>query len=190
MNALISKLRTDTYLNAKHILAETNDCVIIRPTGFGKTGILTKFIDDYTNILYLYPSDVVRQAVLRFYYQNNIPDDETIDNVTFMTYTKLAMMKKSEILNLPQYDCIILDECHKVGAVKTCNKLDMLLDAQRETHTFHLIGATATPDRMDSVDEISRYFGTHKCFEYNLHNAFQDNVLQRPYYFFCDLLRY
>lgn len=185
MNPLISKLRNDTYLNAKRVLAETNDCVIIRPTGFGKTGILTKFIDDYTNILYLYPSDVVRQAVLRFYYQNNIPDDKTIDNVTFMTYTKLAMMKKSEILNLPQYDCIILDECHKVGAIKTCNKLDMLLDSQRETHTCHLIGATATPDRMDSVDEISRYFGINKCFEYNLHNAFQDNVLQRPYYFFC-----
>ena len=83
MNSLISKLRTDTYLDAKRILAETNNCVIIRPTGFGKTGILTKFIDDYTNILYLYPSDVVRQAVLRFYYQNDIPDDETIDNVTY-----------------------------------------------------------------------------------------------------------
>ena len=185
MSTLISKLRTDTYLDAKRILAEANKCVIIRPTGFGKTGILTKFIDDYTNILYLYPSDVVRQAVLRFYYKNNIPDDETIDNVTFMTYTKLAMMKKSEITNLPHYDAIILDECHKVGAVKTCNKLDMLLDAQGKTHTFHLIGATATPDRMDSVDEISRYFDTNKCFEYNLHNAFQDNVLQRPYYFFC-----
>lgn len=80
-------------MDAKRILAETNNCVIIRPTGFGKTGILTKFIDDYTNILYLYPSDVVRQAVLRFYYQNDIPDDEAIDNVKFMTYTKLAMMK-------------------------------------------------------------------------------------------------
>lgn len=32
MNALISKLRTDTYLDAKRILAETNNCVIIRPT--------------------------------------------------------------------------------------------------------------------------------------------------------------
>lgn len=176
MSTLISKLRTDTYLDAKRILAKANKCVIIRPTGFGKTGILTKFIDDYTNILYLYPSDVVRQAVLRFYYKNNIPDDETIDNVTFMTYTKLAMMKKSEIISLPHYDAIILDECHKVGAVKTCNKLDMLLDTQGKTHTFHLIGATATPDRMDSVDEISRYFGTNECFEYNLHNAFQDNV--------------
>lgn len=182
---LISQLRDDTYDNAKTILATSHKCVIIRPTGFGKTGLLTRFIADYKNILYLYPSDVVRQAVLRFYYGDSNTVDETIDNVTFMTYTKLATMKVSEIKKMPAYDCIIVDECHKIGAVKTCHKLDTLLDSQSETHTFDLIGATATPDRMDSVDEISRYFEDNICFEYTLHDAFQDNVLQRPYYFFC-----
>lgn len=187
MTPLIDKLRDDTYNNTKQILSQTHKCVIIRPTGYGKTGILTRFIHDYDSVLYLYPTEIVKTTVLSFYFNGteNIPDDEIIDNVTFMTYNKLASLTIKDIKNLPKFACIILDECHRVGALKTCRKLDKLLEIQGQGHIFDLIGATATPDRMDCVDEISRYFEDYHCDYYTLHDAFQDRILKRPYYLFC-----
>ena len=80
-------------------------------------------------------------------------------------------------------DLIITDECHKLGAGETQRAMDMLLTAFPEAK---LLGATATPDRMDFVDEISRYFHDRRVFEYTLHDAFQDGLLQKPYYLYCE----
>jgi len=76
----IDTLRDKTYKEACKILKVYGKCAIIRPTGFGKTGILTRFIKDgnYKNIVYLYPADIIRTAVLRFYYGEDIPEDEEI----------------------------------------------------------------------------------------------------------------
>lgn len=62
----IDTLRDKTYKEACKILKVYGKCAIIRPTGFGKTGILTRFIKDgnYKNIVYLYPADIIRTAVL------------------------------------------------------------------------------------------------------------------------------
>lgn len=92
----IETLRDKTYKEACKILKVYGKCAIIRPTGFGKTGILTRFIKDgnYKNIVYLYPADIIRTAVLRFYYGEDIPEDEEIKGVTFLTYTKEEIKEK------------------------------------------------------------------------------------------------
>ena len=64
----IEQLREETYLEAKDLLQTYGKSVIIRPTGFGKTGILTRFIREYKHVIYLYPTDIIRQTVLDFYY--------------------------------------------------------------------------------------------------------------------------
>lgn len=180
--SIVDKRREETYKDARACLDKYGKCAIIRPPGFGKTGILTKFLTEYGNVLYLYPAEVVRDAVLSFYYGENIPEDRKIDNVQFMTYAKLVLLKRWEMKAMGPFDLIITDECHKLGATETQRALDMLLVEQPQAK---LLGATATPDRMDLVDEIGRYFEDRVTKEYTLHDAFQDKVLQKPYYIYC-----
>ena len=178
-------LRDSTYKEADSMLKNKSRCCIVRPTGYGKTGILTRFLKTYKNILYLYPSKVIRDTVLNFFYRNpsNVPQNRSIPNVTFMTYAKLARMEEDKIRTLPDYDLIVVDECHLIGAIKTMSHLDMLLDSHP---TACLLGATATPDRMDLTDEIGRYFAGCTVSDYTLHDSFKDKMLKRPYYFFCN----
>ena len=46
--ALIDDLRDKTYKEAVDLLEKYGKGCIVRPTGFGKTGILTRLINDYT----------------------------------------------------------------------------------------------------------------------------------------------
>ena len=180
----IDSLRYKTYKEACSILEKYGKCVIIRPTGFGKTGLLTRFIRSgrYKNILYLYPADVVKNAVLDFYYGKGCDKTQTIPGVTFMTYMKLAIMKEDDIKKLKNIDLIICDECHRLGATETIDGLTTLLSI---TKNAHVLGATATPERMDMIDEVAMFFDDHTTSRYTLHNAFVDGILQRPYYCFC-----
>lgn len=172
----IERLREETYLNAKQLLVDYNKGVIIRPTGFGKTGILTRFIRDYKNVVFLYPAQVVKDAVINFYGSDEIP------NTKFITYIGLQGYSKSDMRSLGDVDLIIADECHKLGAGKTSKAVKKLLSVFPNAH---FLGATATPERMDLVDEISVFFENRVVGKYTLHDAFQDGVLQRPYYCFC-----
>lgn len=180
----IDRLRKETYDDMMRLLNEFGKCAVIRPTGFGKTGILTKLIKSktYNNILFLYPAEVVKDAVLDFYFKGNVPSNAEISNVTFMTYSKLINLSKQDMRDLGDIDLVMCDECHRLGATRTYKAMNKLLKVFPEAH---LVGATATPDRMDLVDEIGDFFGDHVVFEYTLHDAFSDGILQRPYYCFC-----
>ena len=112
--SIVDKRREETYKDARACLDKYGKCAIIRPPGFGKTGILTKFLTEYGNVLYLYPAEVVRDAVLSFYYGENVPEDRKIDNVQFMTYAKLVLLKRWEMKAMGPFDLIITDECHKL----------------------------------------------------------------------------
>ena len=187
----IDRLRKETYEEAMEILEKYNKCAIIRPTGFGKTGILVKVIKSgkYKNILYLSPfSDKnALDIVGPFYYGKRYNDNiESIPNVTFMSYmaiTKLKNLKEEEIeeLGFDKYDLIICDECHKLGGTET---MSGLLKLQKK-YNIPILGATATPERMDMVDEIALFFDDHVTSRYTLHDAFQDGILRKPYYNYC-----
>lgn len=177
------KLRNKTYQEAKELLQEHKRCAIIRPTGFGKTGILTRLIKDYKNVLYLYPTEVIRDAVLNFYYgEDNVPENRSIPNVEFLTYQGLAIADTDKLKSYKNIDLIICDECHRLGGPLTSKAMHELLGMYPNVHAC---GATATPERMDLIDEISVFFDNHTTSIYTLHDAFQDGILQRPYYCFC-----
>ena len=178
----IEKLRKETYLEAKELLQTYHKCAIIRPTGFGKTGILTKLIKDYNKVLYLYPTEVIKDTVLNFYHKGKIPKYHGIKNVEFLTYQGLAMATEEKLKSYKNIDLIICDECHRLGGTLTSQAMKTLLELLPDVH---LCGATATPERMDLIDEIQVFFDNHTTSIYTLHDAFQDGVLQRPYYCFC-----
>lgn len=179
----VQRLRNETYNEACDLLQMYGQCAIIRPTGFGKTGILTRFIKSgkYKKILYLYPAEVVKNTVLDFYYRNKNKKD-TIDNVIFMTYMKLTNLSETDIEALQGIDLIICDECHRLGATETMEGMKDLLALEP---TPYILGATATPERMDMIDEIALFFDDHVTSRYSLHDAIQDKIIKKPYYCFC-----
>lgn len=187
----IDDLRDMTYKETKDLLSKYHKCVIIRPTGFGKTGILTRLIRDYDNVLYLYPTEVIRNAVLDFYYgkdgagQSLIPEDESIPNVTCWTYQMLSLADDEKLSSLKNVDLIICDECHRLGGKQTSKGLHELLD--NYCQNADLCGATATPERMDLIDEVTEFFDNHMTSTYTLHDAFMDDIIKKPYYCYCSV---
>ena len=179
----IEQLREQTYQEMIYLLKTYGQCAVVRPTGFGKTGLLTRLIKShrYKKILYLYPTEVIKQAVLNFYYSNP-KNHDSINNVTFMTYMKLTQLSESDMKELQGTDLIICDECHRIGAPMTMIGLNDLLEMNPKPH---IVGATATPERMDLVDEISYYFDDHCTSPYTLHDAIVDGIVQKPIYTFC-----
>ena len=182
---LIQIRRKETYDNARRLLQKYGKVMIVRPTGFGKTLLLAQFLkkDSYKKVLYLYPTQVVKDAMLRFYWNDETKED--IPGVTMMTYARLGRMKTQEIQSLCGFDAIIADEAHKLGAATYSKKFTSLLKINSKAH---LIGATATPERMDMADEVSMFFDDHVTSEYTLHDAFSEGVLTKPYYCFCSYM--
>lgn len=190
-----------TLDDAKHMLKKYRKSVIIRPTGFGKTWLLTELIKDYDKVLYLYPSGVIRDTVVNRYYDSmldennnyvddndNIIDPETIktymelkqiENCTLMTYAKLIRFSNEELAEF-DYDLIIFDECHRLGGKKTKNATEKLF-AKKNKKT-HYIGATATPTRMDNFDVCSHFFSDHITYIYTLYDAIENGLIQKPNY--------
>lgn len=183
----IDDLRDATYKETKKLLKKYHKCAIIRPTGFGKTGILTRLIHDYNKVLYLYPADVIWNTVLDFYYQDDtsIPKDEKIPNVIPWTYQMLALATEDQMERLKDVDLIITDECHRLGGKRTSIALHKLLDEY--CPKADLCGATATPERMDLIDEITEFFDNRVTSVYTIHDAFTDGIIKRPYYCYCSV---
>ena len=180
----IDRLRNETYEEALTLLRKYDKGAIIRPTGFGKTGILSKVIKSgkFKKILYLYPTEVIKNTVLGFYYKGRKNRPDTIDGVIFMTYMKLTQLSELDMKALKGVDLIICDECHRLGAAETMEGMRDLIEANPKAK---LLGATATPERMDMIDEIAMFFDDRVTSRYTLHDAFTDGILQRPYYCFC-----
>ena len=209
-------IRTKTYQDILDKLNTYGRCAIIRPTGFGKTWILTTLIQSgfYSKILYLYPAEVVRNTVVNKYFNDmrdkkqseydelrkdatsSDYDEETaqlflniermreealIDGVDLMTYSKLVRLSASDFKEM-DYDLIILDECHRLGAKNTKIALSKLIAYNSNSH---IVGATATPNRTDAFDVIQTFFNNVCTFEYNLHDAFTDGLIKKPYYCYC-----
>lgn len=191
-----------TLKAAKSLVKKTHKAVIIRPTGFGKTWLLTELIKDYKKVLYLYPSAVIRDTVVNRYYDSmfdenlcayidendEVIDPETVDTFIqmnkiekccLMTYAKLVRLDKEDFDKM-DYDLVIFDECHRMGAELARIASEMLFAKLGSTADF--IGATATPTRTDTFDVVSHFFADNMVYTYTLHDAIQDGIVQKPNY--------
>lgn len=181
---IIEKLRQETYDEAVAGLNRYGKFCIIRPTGFGKTYILTEILKNYSEIIYMYPSIIIKNTVISAYYGQAEANKKHkgIPHVRFISYAKLIRMSDKDYDNLPKADLIITDEAHKIGASGTSFAMFKLLHKQPDAK---LLGATASPERLDSVDEIAMFFDDIISSPYTLHNAFEDGILQKPHYVYC-----
>ena len=65
-----------TFKDVLANLKKYGKCAMVRPTGFGKTWILTELIKHYKKVLYLYPAAVIRDTVVNRYYDSMFDSDE------------------------------------------------------------------------------------------------------------------
>lgn len=178
----INQLREQTYQETRTLLQQYQKACIIRPTAFGKTGILARFLTsgEYQHILYLYPSQTVKDAAetLRKQFQKPGPQPQ----ITYYSYLKIQNLSDTAFRQLKNTDLIICDECHKLGGYATGLAYETLLE---ELPNAHQVGATATPDRMDLIDIVKKYYENHVVSKYTAHDAYTDGILYRPHYFYC-----
>lgn len=190
----LNNLREDTKKDLDNKLQEYNKCALIRPTGWGKTWLLTSLIKDYKNVLYIYPLEVIADTVKGRIKDDDILDPETYEilekfnscnNVTLMTYTKLTNTFKNSVSSLDEfvkYDLVIFDEAHRMMAKGSKKAINYLFSVCSNSK---FVGATATPVRTDSQDFVTEFFDGICVYSYTLHDAFQDGLLQKPYYCYC-----
>ena len=186
----VFEIREHTKNDVLLKLKEHKKCLIIRPTGYGKTFLLTDLINNYKKVLYLYPAAVIADTVKnRYIANNNISEDDadmirtakTFSNVTMMTYQKLIRVNTAA-LTAADYDCVIMDEAHRIGGNKTASAISKLMTSLPDAC---YIGATATPNRSDSLDIVSMFFSGIISFPYTLHDAIKDGLLKKPNYCYC-----
>lgn len=194
MNTLSKEeIRRRTYVDVVQKLKKYKKCVLCRPTGFGKTVMLTKLtgeiLRDNKKVLYVYPEEVIREDVANRLNQDDIIRTLEIfkcsknPNIEFMTYAKLARVNQKTVFN--QYRLIIFDECHRMGADKTSKGIKMLL-SQQNKHCM-ILGATATPIRGDGVDIINNFFDNIVVSKFTLFDAFKTKMINRPYYCYFEV---
>lgn len=181
----IEQLREDTYNEAVSMLNKKGKCALIRPTGFGKTGILTRLCETYSKVLFLYPADIVEEALRRFYYgESEYYKYSTIPGVTTESFMGLIGKSEDKLRKMMSgVDLILADECHRLGGSETYkafkNLIEMFPDVPR-------IGATATPERMDLVDVVGDFFDNCTLSEITMHDMIDKyKLFKKPYYCYC-----
>ncbi len=185
-------MATDALINQRQVvrteilncLNTYGKCAFIRPTGWGKTWTTASIVDEYKKVLYLYPTKAIRNTFLYAYYTLKFQEVQPyISGVILMSYAKLRHFKDKEDFKLFKgVDLIIADECDILGAPETARAVFDLLAIAKKAH---FLGATATPERQDMVDEVALFFDDHLISDYTLKDAIQDNIIQKPYYVTC-----
>ena len=162
------------YLSALKELKQYGKACVTQATGTGKSYIAYKFFDRdrMCKQLFLSPSNYINNQ-FKLLSKNSI-------SVELMTYTKLVSNMKNQIQNF-DYDMIVLDEYHRLGASEWGEAVDNFLSANCE---HELLGTTATDIRyLDNHRDMSfEIFGKYPCSQLPLHKALASQILPTPKY--------
>lgn len=181
MNERFKQVYKQTLLEANDLLEKYGKCVILRPTGFGKTVMMSQIASQfkYEKVLYVYPTAIVKKQA-----QRHIPESK----VTWCTYyglgkyhNKVEEFYKQVVI---KHDLIIFDEMHHMGAnqvKETVLKILKLID----TSKINILGSTATPKRMDGYDVIDNFFDNCVTSFYGMDNAISDGIITKLTYVYA-----
>lgn len=185
MKKEINEIQKKTIDDALKKLKKHRKCLIVRPTGFGKTKMAVDILQRYKHAVYMYPSNNIKVAVKKY----NI----NIQNIDLQLLSYCAMrniFKRSEEFNrrfskLNKKNTIfIMDEAHFIGAAATSKVILALMEMCPKAS---FLGITATPNRTDKLDIKWHFFNGITTYEYGLSDAFKDTIFAKPYYVYTPL---
>ena len=194
------RLSNETFKELKGRLETYGVTSLIRPTGFGKSYILSKITSlrkgrgyVYNRCLYIYPLDIIKKDISMKYG----PDSEgvSLHNTEFISYRGLknvldkgyTVKKTGEVLSIEefisQFDLVMCDECHICGSKGFMDCWERIKDLFGKDK-IHLIGVTASPNRMDGTDVIEEFFGgtVQEVKRMTDIDAFNLGLLEKPYW--------
>lgn len=179
-------------------LKDYRKCMLIRPTGFGKTYTMVKLACDFTSnhpnskIVYLYPREIIKTMLTKDY-------EKKLNGVDFMDFTYYLLGRiwsnvdeDSRYANLEKaFSCLdqkadvlfILDEVHTAGAPLARETIKWLQERFPKAYWF---GGTATPYRGDDFNVLEEFFDGHHPFEYGLQESITDGIYPKPCYNYID----
>lgn len=177
------------YEAIEEALKTSSRTCVIHPTGTGKSYIAMAYIEAHPEerILFItsYISTLSRFAV-------KLPQD-AFSHLDLTIYSGLGKgtiydpetlidrYQKNSVIKMNQYDTIILDEFHRVGADTWEGQVKDLIFGRKA------IGFSATPIRYldDNRDMAKEIFDGNIASEITLHDALVQGLLPKPHYIIC-----
>ena len=175
----------EAYLDLINSLEDSNFSFIERATGTGKSYILIKFMDNVMKgkrVLFV----TLHDSMFKQLSERDMPVLGTSKDI----YEKLdcvlysSINKKSAEWYVENYDCIIFDEAHHVGAPIWSQTIGEIRDLIAASDDKVMIGATATGIRFldDYMDVAKEFFMGNVANRLYLSEAILREILPAPYY--------
>lgn len=172
-----------TYAETVEKLGKYGKCIMVRPTGFGKTYLMVKIASNgsFDRMYFVSPRDIIIDNT-----KNEYEDMLKDLNIEYLSYQKLARVhKKSSVEDVfmevqpGERVLVMFDEAHFMGADEWAKAISALMLSHPE---FFYLGATATPVRTGGENVAISFFDDIKPFNYSKLNAIREGVLEAPYY--------
>lgn len=147
---------------------------IAHATGTGKSYLIAKLFEDYSNVkkLVLVPSTYISGQVQALFEKYNI------HNVDIVLYQTLIKMSDEDITAM-NYSVIALDEYHHDTSKVWGKKVRTLID----THSTSIIfGTSATPVRSDGINTIDELFEGNCASNLPLSESITKKIVPLPKY--------
>ena len=178
----LTKVQKETMKDVKRLLTTKNRCLLIRPTGFGKTHIALSLSERYKRVVYMVPNKGLAESINKSYIK---------DNMVVMTYSMLVRMYKNIkefVLFFNKYNAdnilFVFDEAHRIAAEQTSKAVHELM---KICVRAKFLGMTATPSRLDGRNILYEFFESNQTYQYGIKNAVEDNIIRKPYYIYTPL---
>lgn len=168
----------ESYNNTIKLFQHHNRVCVEQATSTGKSYVIAKLIESglFSRVLLLAPSNYILKQ-----FEENFPGlDKSVNKLTYMTYSKTLHLSLPQIQDL-DYDLIVLDEYHRLGAKSWGNRVNQILFSLPKAKVF---GTTATPIRfMDRGRNMSKeLFNNVVANKIDLELALKSNILSKPKY--------
>lgn len=184
INEKVQEVQESTIKEAMSILKKYRKCLVVRPTGFGKTKIALDIASKYTHAVFCYPFNNIKNDILSYGIDikllsySNIRDIYKSGNETFCKYFEQFNRKNT---------IFIFDEAHFLGGYKLQQAVDKLMEICPKAS---YLGITATPRRTDRMDIKWHFFDGHVVSEYGIADAVNDMIFKKPHYVYTPLDSY
>lgn len=177
----------DAYERVEEMIKKRGKACVIHATGTGKSFIALKLIYDFiidnpdSKIMFLAPLSGIGEQIQEHIATMDLPKG-TFDSVQFNNYQTLVAKTEQELRDM-DFDLLVLDEFHHIGAPEWTKRLQIIIESNSEAKIF---GMSATSIRAFGTkheeDVAESFFEGNVASRYDLSQAIVDGVLPQPDY--------
>lgn len=162
---------------------------IVHATETGKTYNALQLIYDNKDkkSLFIVPSNAIKEHIIKTIKDNpNLDFEKDFKNLEFITYQGLSKMSKEELKSI-DYDYLIIDEFHHIGAPIWGPKINKLIKSHPNKYTLGMTAYTTiyrgtSYERDVANPETEEIFSNKIVSQYDLVDALIDGILPKPIY--------